>query len=203
MKKIIVFLIGIIILAFGTALCNYTGLGIDPFNAFCIAVSQQSGIQLGTVTLLIQLVIGGFIFIFKRENIGVGSVIPIVSFGYILEFFTWLIEKNLEPITSIFTNLFVFILGALIITFGMSIYMECNMGMVPYDSIAYALVKYFKGEMAIFRMILDTIIAVTAFLLNGPINVGTVILAFSVGPLISFFRDKFVRCCFNRLGIKS
>lgn len=39
-------------------------------------------------------------------------------------------------------------------------------------------------------MIIDTFVALAAFILGGPINFGTVLLALLIGPLINLFRKK-------------
>lgn len=190
MKRILIFILAIVILAFGTAICNYTGLGIDPINAFGIAISELTTIQLGTILLVMQFCLGIVVFIFKRDNIGVGTIIPILTFGYFLQFFNWLFATLLIVQSNFFVNISIFIVGMLIIAFGMSLYMQCKLGMVPYDSLAFILEKYFNGRAAIYRMLLDSTVAIIAFVLGGPINVGTILLAISIGPLIDFYRNQ-------------
>lgn len=188
MKKILIFILAIVILAFGTAICNFTGLGIDPFNAFGVAISDLLNMSLGTIILSLQMVLGIFIFILKRENIGVGTIIPIISFGYFLQFFNWLFQKYFEIQHNLLLNIIIFIVGMLIIAFGMSMYMACKLGMVPYDSLAFVISDRIKKSPALIRIILDSTVAIVAFILGGPINIGTVLLAFSIGPLIELYR---------------
>jgi len=196
MKKIVVLLFGIIILALGTAICNFTGLGIDPFNALCVAIAEMTNIQLGTMVLMIQALIAVIVFIFKREDIGFGTIVPIATFGYFLQFFDWAIPQLVVQPNSILINLIIFVLGMLTLAFGMTTYMQCRMGMVPYDALAFVFEHYFKRRAAIFRISLDVTIAVIAFLLGGPISIGTVLLAVSVGPLIDFYRTYVLKNMF-------
>lgn len=193
MKKMLIFILGISLLAFGTSLCNLTGLGIDPFNAFCVAISDIFNIQLGTVILSIQAMLGILVFFLKRENIGVGTIIPILTFGYFLQFFNWFLPKIFLLTPNFIFNILTFIVGMLIIAFGMTVYMECRIGMVPYDSIAFVLQKYMNGKVAIFRIILDSTIALIAFFMGGPINIGTILLALSIGPLVDVYKTKILR----------
>ena len=190
MKRLIVLVTGINILGLGTAVCNFTGLGIDPINAFAVAVSDLMNVQLGMFLLVLQFLLGIGVFIFKRENIGVGTIVPMITFGYFLQFFNWLIPQFVSNSNSLIVNSIIFIFGMLIIAFGMSMYMSCKVGMVPYDSVAFILSERIGKNPAVFRIAIDAIVAVIAFFLGGPINIGTVLLAVSIGPLIDFYRRK-------------
>lgn len=190
MKRVLFLVIGIMIMGFSTALCNFTGLGIDPINAFAVAVSKLLNMQLGLFLLILQFVIAIGVFIFKRENIGVGTIFPMITFGYFLQFFNWLLPTFLPKTENILINLLLFIIGMLILAFGMSMYMSCDFGMVPYDSIAYTLSDLTGKKVAAFRVSVDVLVAIIAFILKGPIGIGTVLLAFSIGPLIDLYRKK-------------
>ncbi len=46
-KKILVFVIELMILALGIMICSRVGLGMDAFNAMCIGLAGMSGISPG------------------------------------------------------------------------------------------------------------------------------------------------------------
>lgn len=183
--RITILFVGILMMAVGTAICNYTGLGIDPFNAFCNGSSALFGISLGTFTLLAQLTLAAGILFLKRSYLGIGSVIPMVFFGYFLQFFNWLLPKMLPEFNGIFLNILVFLPGMLIIAIGMSIYMNCDLGMVPYDCVSFLLSERTKKNAFVLRVVIDTAFAVMALMVRGPISIGTILLALGIGPLLS------------------
>lgn len=187
MKKIITILLGIFIMGFGTAVCNMTGLGIDPINAFCQAIAEWSGFGVGIITLGIQAILGILILILNRQFLGWGSLIPMVAFGYALQLFNWLLP---EIKLSLGLNILIFFIGAIIIALGMSVYMSVSLGMVPYDGLAYVIASKWGGKVPVLRIIQDLIIACLAFLMGGPINIGTFIIAFCIGPIVSYFRNR-------------
>ena len=39
-KQLIMLIVGVLIISLGTVLCKKTSLGIDPFNAFCVGISE-------------------------------------------------------------------------------------------------------------------------------------------------------------------
>lgn len=187
MKKIIIILLGIVIIGLGTAVCNITGLGIDPINAFCQAIAERSGFGVGIITLGIQAILGLLILMGNRHFLGWGSLIPMIAFGYALQFFNWLMP---EVQLSLTLNIVIFFIGATIIALGMSVYMSVSLGMVPYDGLAYVIAWKWGGKVPVLRILQDVIIACLAFLMGGPINIGTFIIAFCIGPIVSYFRNK-------------
>lgn len=196
MKKIIVLIIGISMMALGTAICNTTGLGIDPFNALCVAFSELFMIQLGTMVLILQALLAIFVFIFDRKKLGLGTLVPMILFGYFLQFFNWSIPQLIELSTNLFFNIFLFLVGMMIIAIGMSTYMECGIGMVPYDCLSFVIGERINKNPFTFRVAIDITVAIIALMLGGPINIGTVLLAFFTGPLINYFRRKLPRQLF-------
>ena len=185
MKKIIVLICGIIVLAFGTSICNYTGLGIDPFNAFCRGSSDLIGLSLGNVTLIAQLSIAIIVFCLDRKLIGIGTILPMIGFGYILQFFNWLLLQFIVFLLPIPVKFVLFFIGMLFITLGMSIYMSTELGMVPYDCVSFVISKKTGKNPFMLRVGLDISVAVIALLLHGPISVGTILIAFGIGPLLN------------------
>lgn len=196
MKKLIVLITGISMMALGTSICNTTGLGIDPFNALCVAFSELFTIQLGTMVLILQAFLGIFVLIFDRKKLGIGTLVPMILFGYFLQFFSWFIPQLISGSINRIVNMLLFLVGMMIIAIGMSMYMECEVGMVPYDCLSFVIGERINKNPFTFRVAIDTTVAVAAFLLGGPINVGTVLLAFFTGPLINFFRKKLPRKLF-------
>lgn len=192
MKKIIVLICGIIILAFGTSICNNTGLGIDPFNAFCRGGSDIVGLSLGNFTLIAQLSIAIIVFCLDRKLIGIGTIIPMIGFGYVLQFFNWLLAQLTVFPLQMAINFIAFLIGMLLITLGMSIYMSTQLGMVPYDCISFVVGKKIGKNPFMLRVGLDVSVAVIALLMHGPISVGTILIAFGVGPLLDGMNQLFI-----------
>ncbi|MCT6888601.1 MAG: hypothetical protein M3Z87_02920 [Lactobacillus sp.] len=174
-------------MAVGTALCRVTGLGIDPFNALCIGVANLLHKSSAFTTFVFQIIIFIVVTLRNRKLVGVGTIIPIVEFGYLLE----KISLCFQQIAKISWQLkiIIFLIGLIVTALGMAIYMTCDLGMVPYDAISFLISN--KRPFAA-RVINDALVAVIAYLIGGPISIGTILFAFATGPLISWFREKFV-----------
>ncbi|MCH1981697.1 hypothetical protein MCG98_03820 [Ruminococcus sp. OA3] len=188
MKKIFILTCGILIVAFGTSLCNNTALGIDPFNAFCAGLSVSFCISLGTVTLCIQLAIAVFIYLMNKQYLGIGTIIPMVFYGYFLQFFNWFLSDiRAFDFSPWMIRILIFIAGMLIYAFGLSLYMGCNLGMVPYDCFSFIISDRLKKNAFMLRVLSDIPVTVLAVLFHGPVNIGTILLAFGIGPLVQLF----------------
>lgn len=188
-KRIIMLIVGVIIISLGTTICLKTSLGIDPFNAFCVSISQLISLDLGPTTLMINGLLIIVIFLFGRSFIGFGTIFTMASIGYFISFFDWLLPNVNFQLLSI-PNVLIFILGMTVMCFGVALYFESQMGMAPYDCFAFVATKYFKGKTFVYRIMIDCTASLIAFLLGGPISIGTIILAGGLGPLIDFFRKQ-------------
>lgn len=74
-----------------------------------------------------------------------------------------------------------------------------NGGLVGYDAIAYIFEKKTKEEPFIFRVCLDGMVALIAFWIHGPVNLGTILLVMRLGPLIDLFRKYLIRPVYRKI----
>lgn len=181
-------MLGIMTMALGTALCQNTNLGIDPFNALCVGLAGAIHLSTATTISTIQAVIVVVILLINRRLIGLGTIIPIIEFGFLLEKFGGLFTFVNE--WTFFMRITFFVIGVIIVAFGMSIYLTCNLGMVPYDAIAFIVNP--KHPFAT-RIGIDGTAALIGFLIGGPISLGTIIFVFFTGPIVGWFQRYVVQ----------
>lgn len=185
--RLLAILVGVTIMAIGTALCRITTYGIDPFNAFCIGISNIFNLPPGTGTLILQGILAVIVLLTNRQLLGFGTLIPVLIFGYLLQFFTtWLSVLNPK---LFLIKMAIFFVGIAITTFGMAIYMTCELGMVPYDCLSFL---FSKNHPFATRVIIDASVAAIAYGLHGPISIGTLFFALGTGPLIGWFKHYIV-----------
>lgn len=186
MKRFLYLFLGLSLMAFGTALCRQTGLGIDSVNAIIHALSHLFSLSIGMISLLLQTSFGILVVLLDKKLLGWGSLLAILSFGFLLQFFNSFLQYFF--FVGFALTLLVFGVGLVILAFGMAIYMESGNGLLPYDCFAYILSKKWKKNPFYFRVFLDTTVALLAYVLGGPIHIGTAIMAFALGPIIDYCR---------------
>ena len=106
-------IVGVLIISLGTVLCKKTSLGIDPFNAFCVGISETISLNLGTTTLLINAALISVILLTGRSFIGIGTVLTMVSIGYFISFFDRILPNVSFDLFAI-PNILLFVVGMLI-----------------------------------------------------------------------------------------
>ncbi|TGA97016.1 membrane protein [Sporolactobacillus shoreae] len=190
-SKSIFSLIGVAILAIGATLCKQGHIGLDPFTALNIGLSNKLHMSLGIYQLLVNVLIIVLVFFLDRKKIGIGTVINMVFAGFMIEWFSRFYISVFHYHPSILTMMVNGILGLLLFTLGTSLYMSANLGVAPYDAIAPIASARLHIKYRFCRIAQDLAFMIGALIASGPIGLATIIIAFFAGPLITFY-DKYV-----------
>lgn len=181
-------LIGVLIFALGATILLAADLGMDPYSAMNLGVSQLLGWQLGPYQLLLNLLILGLVFLIDRHLIGVGTIFNMALVGYGIQFFSLILLKNLPTPSSLLMQILVALLGFLVFTFGLAMYIVADVGISPYDAITPMILKVTHSKNYRFIRILQDVTAmVIAILVHGHFGLVTIIVAFGSGPFIIFW----------------
>lgn len=178
---------GIILLSLGTAFLRGGQVGLDPFTATNTGASSHLGLSLGVYQLLANLLIFIFIIILDRHKIGIGTLLNMVIVGFAVQLFISLYQQFFGTQVNMIVIISDLIIGLLLFTLGASMYMGADLGVAPYDAIAPILSDRLHTKYRTVRIAQDVLFMVVAFLVGGPVGLGTVIVAFFTGPLITFW----------------
>lgn len=189
--------IGIFMVGVAVGFFKIVEMGADPFTAMNTGISSVISMQFGTLQLIVNALILGFIFIFKRQFIGFGTIFNMIFVGYTADFIMWILAKFQITFDKWPVRIALLIFAALLICIGDALYISADMGMAPYDAAGYIVETLTKGKIPfrIARIILDIICASIGFFTGMQIGIqwkiigiGTVMLALCTGPFIQFFR---------------
>lgn len=187
-RRSLMSLIGVLIFALGATILLAADLGMDPYSAMNLGVSQLLGWQLGPYQLLLNLLILGLVFLIDRHLIGVGIIFNMALVGYGIQFFSLILLKNLPTPSSLLMQILVALLGFLVFTFGLAMYIVADVGISPYDAITPMILKVTHSKNYRFIRILQDVTAmVIAILVHGHFGLVTIIVAFGSGPFIIFW----------------
>ena len=193
-KRIIWVFIGVIFIGMGSAFLRIAGMGNDPFGCMNIGVSGLIGMSFGSYQLIVNIVLLIPMFIFMRKGIGIGTFVNMIGVGYVSDFVIFIFGKmglSVERIASELTFRSVFLIaGVLIMCLGIAIYMECNLGIAPYDALGEMIPMWTKDRIKFFaaRIITDVICVLIGYMAGSVVWIATIITAFFTGPVVSFFR---------------
>ncbi|MBQ8912916.1 MAG: hypothetical protein IJ054_02600 [Lachnospiraceae bacterium] len=171
-------------------LCN---LGTDTCTFMNRNVSGKIGLSFGTWQLMVNIALLVLVIIFRRDLIGIGTVINMVLIAYYADFFDWIWGKFIPE--SAFTEpfsrgiIFTLSLAGFIIT--AAIYMNTDVGIAPYDALAVMLNDVLKKlPFFLCRNIVDFSSIVIGMLAGGRPKIGHILMALLLGPAITLVGKK-------------
>ena len=98
-------------------------------------------------------------------------------------------------------NFIILIIGINIMSIGVGIYLEANLGASAYDAMPYVVNNALKKDFSYkyTRIVLDVICIVVGLIFGEKIGIGTIFLGFLSGPLIVFYREKAKNIIFKKI----
>jgi uncharacterized membrane protein YczE len=199
--RILMMLVGILLIGMCVASYRMSGFGVDPFSCMNLGVSGFVGMSFGTWQLIVNAVLLVIVWFTVRHCIGLGTIVNMVCVGYTADFLCWLCLEQMGLHVTMPLRIFLLALGTLFASLGCACYMVAEMGIAPYDSVAFIVTKYTKERVSfrVARVLSDLIVIVIGitFCLLAKNNIweivglGTIVNACCNGPLIQFFRERF------------
>lgn len=191
---------GNLLIGIGVAFYRLSLFGTDAYSCMNLGISGFLGLSFGTWQLMMNIFILAIVFFTIRSFIGLGTIVNMVFVGYIADFLCWLVWDVLGIEAALALRLLYLCAGTLFATLGCALYISADMGISPYDCVAFIITKY-TGERISFRAArilsdVTVILAGITFCLLAHNNLwnivgfGTVVNACCSGPLIQFFRTK-------------
>ena len=200
-KRIGMMLGGIMLIGMCVAAYRMSGFGVDPFTCMNLGVSGFNGMLFGTWQLIVNAVLLVIVYFTVRHCIGIGTVVNMVCVGYIADFLCWILQEKAGLTITLPIQILFLIIGTLFASVGCAMYMAAELGIAPYDSVAFIITKVTKDKVS-FRMarVVSDITCVCIGVifciishgkLSTIIGIGTLVNAFCNGPLIQFFSNCF------------
>ena len=192
-RRIVMALVGMAIAGFAIGFFKRAFFGVDPFQCFCNGLNQVIPIGFGTLYMLINAVLLLIDFFLDRHYIGISTFINLFLVGYAAEFS----EKTLATLFGELAmpgRILFLIIGIVVSCIAAALYYTADLGVSTYDAIPLHIAdrkpKLFGKILPfrVIRIISDLICVGIGLLLGFMPDIGTVITALFMGPLITFFR---------------
>lgn len=193
--------LGVIITGVSVGMFRTAALGVDPFQSLMNGLNALIPISFGTLYVIANAVLLLFSLIFDRRKIGLATLINLTLLGYVAEYsqklFTWLL-----PGLTLLPSLLLLTAALVVSCFGAAMYFNADLGVSTYDAVSQILSeKQKKVSFRVCRILSDLVcVALGAVLcrlahmtwveVTGVVGIGTVLTAFFMGPLISFFSKR-------------
>lgn len=194
-RRIVFMLLGNVIVGLGSGVMRKIAFGTDPFTLMNLGLCSTLGMDFGTFQLLLNLLLLALVFLFGRRHIGLGTVVNMIFIGYLSDFSLYGLNALLGLTLSFGLRVALMVPAVAVICLGASLYMEADLGISPYDAMAFLLMRLLKGRLSfrMSRILTDMFCVAVGVALSSVAGVGTLLFAFFTGPLVVFFRQRAAR----------
>ena len=195
--RLVAVILAVITMGFSLSWLVLVDMGTDPCTSMNLAISAKLGMSIGNWQALFNSVLFVFVIFLGRENIGFGTLANMFLVGYSLDFFSWLWAKFGIPAyfeASLLLRALVLLPALIVFIFAASVYMDVELGTSPYDAISFIVAKYLpKVPFRFVRIVYDILVIIIAWLFGAKIGIVTILMGFTLGPVITFVGNKISR----------
>lgn len=188
LKRTILYLGGLFVLAFGVVLMIKANVGTAPWDALYVGLSEKIGLTVGSwvfIVLGILIVINSII---KKALPNVAGFIPIFILGVYVDLFNLNLLRSVQ-IDNLPLQWLLFLAGLAILALGISIYLQARFAPLPNDELMLALNNRFGWKMSTTKTIGEISAFVLALVFGGPIGIGSIVGVLLLGLLVGMFNN--------------
>ncbi|MCR2820498.1 YczE/YyaS/YitT family protein [Lederbergia panacisoli] len=180
----IIFTIGLLIMSLGIVLMIISDFGVSPWDVLHVGLYYQLGLSIGTWSILVGITILGSSAVLMKRWPQYGAYLNMILIGIFIDMFMLLPFLN-EP-DSLLGKIVMFLIGMILYSYGMGIYLSAKLGAGPRDSFMLAMQEKTGWKVSTVRRIMEIAVLFIGWLLGGPVFVGTLIFSVAIGTFIGF-----------------
>jgi uncharacterized membrane protein YczE len=179
---------GLVIYGVSSSLMVLGRHGLVPWDVLHQGLARQTGIAIGTWSILVGLVVLTF-WIPLREKPGWGTISNAIVVGGAIDLILWLVPAVHAEVARWGCCLVGVLLGG--VATGM--YIGAGLGPGPRDGLMTGLARRSGRSIRVVRTALEATVLVLGWVLGGTVGVVTVVYLVSIGPLAHLFVPLFSR----------
>lgn len=191
-KRIIGMILGNIVLGIAIGVLRIGELGTDPFATMNLGVSSTLGLSFGFYQVIFNFALFTVLLFYGRHLIGFGTLVNMIIIGFIADFVLF-IYGGFGPVEfSMPLRLILLGIGVCLASFGLSLYVTAGLGVSPYDSLPLLIRKATNNKVPFgwARLAVDSSAVVIGYSFGAVVGIGTLVIAFSLGPLVGLMNRR-------------
>ncbi len=169
---------GLFFFSAGVVANFHAGLGMMPWGVLNVGLVKLTPFTLGEVSQVVGLAVLllGWLLGFPP---GFGTFANMYIVGVFID---WIIASGLIPIQEALPwQLVLLLISVMFLGVGTLLYIRVGLGAGPRDGLMMGLVKRTGRPVSTIRGAIEIIVLVMGYLLGGPVGIGTIISAVTVG----------------------
>ncbi|SCG37449.1 YczE/YyaS/YitT family protein [Micromonospora halophytica] len=178
---------GLVLYGVSMALMIRSGLGLNPWDVFHQGLSRQTGVSVGTASILVGATVL-LLWIPLRQRPGLGTVSNVVVIGLAVDATVALLPTGL-PLPA---RISLLVTGIVANGAATGLYLGADLGPGPRDGLMTGIVARRPGwSVRLVRTAIEVLVLSCGALLGGTAGLGTVAYALAIGPLVQVFTPIF------------
>jgi uncharacterized membrane protein YczE len=174
-----------VVIAAGLAAMLRSGFGMGPWGAFEQVMSERTGITFGRASQLV-----GLVLIAAAWMLGEKPTLVTLMNMVLIGAFSDVVLAVLPHVTATAAKPIVFCIGLIVYAMGIAMYVSLRMGAGPREALMLGLSRRASMSIRLARIIIDSSVAIAAWIMGGPVSYGTAVFALGAGPLIQAFMGR-------------
>lgn len=192
-RRIIQFVIGLVVMSLGIVLMKRVNLGISPITCVPASISNFTPLTIGNLTIILHIicVIGQIITERSFSLKNVLTMLVGILFGYIIDGFMLLIHLDGLSLTLRFVVLF---LGLACSGFGLLLTVSTDVALPAPDGLSHTISQVYSKKLSNVKVVSDAVYVVLSVILDlvftgriSSVGIGTVCSVLLVGRFVGWF----------------
>lgn len=169
---------GLVLCGMGVAAMVRARLGLGPWEVLHQGVARHSGLQIGTVSILVGVLVL-LTWVPLRQRPGVGTVLNTLLIGATTN---TVLDLTPEP-DLLAVRVATMLAGIGLLGVGIGMYIGAGLGPGPRDGVMTAFAA--RGHsIRLVRTLIELAALVLGALLGGAVGLGTILFAVGIGPIV-------------------
>ena len=179
---------GLVIYGISSSLLVLGGYGLVPWDVLHQGLSRQTGIPIGTWSILVGLAVL-LLWIPLRERPGVGTVSNAIVIGGTIDVVLWLVPD----VHGTAVRVACCAVGVLLAGVATGMYIGAGLGPGPRDGLMTGFARRSGWSLRLVRTILEASVLLLGWALGGTVGVVTFAYLVTIGPMAHVFVPLFTR----------
>ena len=184
-RRLTQLLLGLTLYGVSMAMMVRSTLGLDPWDVFHAGIASHLPLSFGQVTIVVGALVL-LLWVPLRQWPGLGTVANVVVIGLAADAGLALIPAP----DTLWLRVPVMLSGIVLNGIAGGLYIGSQLGPGPRDGLMTGFARRTGLSIRLVRTTIEVVVLVAGWLLGGPVGLGTVLYAVSIGPLVQYFLPR-------------
>ena len=184
-RRLAQLMVGLTLYGLSMAMMIRGALGLDPWDVFHSGIAGRVPLTFGQVTI----VVGALVLLLwwpLRQWPGLGTIANVVVIGVAADVGLGLLATP----DALWARALLLAFGIVLNGLAGGLYIGSQLGPGPRDGLMTGFARRTGLSIRVVRTTIEVVVLAVGWLLGGPVGVGTVLYAVTIGPLVQFFLPR-------------